>query len=250
MRALILAAGRGSRMGSLTDSKPKCLVELHYKPLLCYQVESLRAAGIDEIGIVTGYCKDKLTPFVQKYHLHTFTNPKWVDSNMVYSLLCAKDWLLQSQECIVSYSDIFYQVSAVRALRDNVCDMGILYDTHWLTLWKQRFAEPLSDAESFRMKNGILEEIGKRVDDIGLIQGQYMGLLRFSHKGLEHLFTLLDTLPNAQHIDCTSLLQLCIMQGLQIVCVPYKGIWGECDNQSDVALYERLYPHLTQIHTI
>src|SRR6185503_13206340 len=54
MRAIILAAGRGSRMGQLTAEIPKCLVQLGGKPLLEWQTGALRAAGIDRIAVVTG----------------------------------------------------------------------------------------------------------------------------------------------------------------------------------------------------
>ena len=55
MKAIILAAGRGSRMKELGDQLPKCLIELRGKPLLEYQLQTLRQAGIDEIALVTGY---------------------------------------------------------------------------------------------------------------------------------------------------------------------------------------------------
>ena len=55
MKAIILAAGRGSRMKNLTSDKPKCLVKLHGKPLLEWQLESMYKSGISEIAVVTGY---------------------------------------------------------------------------------------------------------------------------------------------------------------------------------------------------
>ena len=54
MKAIILAAGRGSRMKNLTDEIPKCMLEFRGKPLIEWQLASLRSAGINEIGIVTG----------------------------------------------------------------------------------------------------------------------------------------------------------------------------------------------------
>jgi choline kinase len=60
MRALILAAGRGSRIGTLGDERPKCLIELAGWPLLDRQVAALRRGGVDEIGIVRGYRADML----------------------------------------------------------------------------------------------------------------------------------------------------------------------------------------------
>ena len=55
MKAILLAAGRGSRMGSLTQDMPKCLTPLHGKPLLEWQLKALREAGCNSIGMVRGY---------------------------------------------------------------------------------------------------------------------------------------------------------------------------------------------------
>lgn len=55
MRAVILAAGRGSRMGALAVDRPKCLVELAHKPLIRRQIAALRSGGVPTIGIVRGY---------------------------------------------------------------------------------------------------------------------------------------------------------------------------------------------------
>ena len=102
MKAIILAAGRGSRMKELTAENHKCLVELRGKPLLEWQLLALREAGIGEIAIVTGYKRELLS----QYGLAEFHNPRWEKTNMVSSLACAERWL-QVGPCIVSYSDIF-----------------------------------------------------------------------------------------------------------------------------------------------
>ena len=102
MKAIILAAGRGSRMKHLTDTQPKCLVELNGKSLLDWQLKALRDAGITEIAIVTGYRRQLLV----NRGLIEFYNPRWAETNMVSSLACADEWLT-TEPCIVSYSDIF-----------------------------------------------------------------------------------------------------------------------------------------------
>ena len=149
MKAIILAAGRGSRMGGLTDTQPKGLVSLRGKPLLEWQLASLRAAGIHEIALVTGYRHEALSP----YGLPMFHNPDWRRTNMVTSLACAREWL-QAEACIVSYSDIFYEANAVRKLMDSDAALALTYDPDWLRLWQARFDCPLSDAETFRVSDG------------------------------------------------------------------------------------------------
>jgi len=89
MRALILAAGRGSRLGLHTEDRPKCLVELADKPLIRRQIEALRGGGVSTVGIVRGYLADRINIEDVTY----FENPRWAETNMVMSLAAAAPWL-------------------------------------------------------------------------------------------------------------------------------------------------------------
>ena len=64
--AIILAAGRGSRMRELTDTKPKCLLELAGRPLLHWQLDALRDAGVERIVLVRGYAAHTLVGLARK----------------------------------------------------------------------------------------------------------------------------------------------------------------------------------------
>ena len=130
MKAIILAAGRGSRMKTLTDDRPKCLVKLRGRTLLDWQLQALREAGITEIAIVTGYRRELFA----NRGLVEFHNPRWADTNMVSSLACANKWL-ELAPCIASYSDIFYDVSAVTSLITSQSSLAVTYDPNWLALW-------------------------------------------------------------------------------------------------------------------
>ena len=85
MKAIILAAGRGSRMKKLTDEGPKCLVKLRGKTLLDWQLDVFKNAGISQIAIVTGYKRQLLA----NRGLEEFYNDRWAETNMVSSLACA-----------------------------------------------------------------------------------------------------------------------------------------------------------------
>ena len=105
MKAVILAAGRGSRLGERTKDRPKCMCMLGGRTLLDRCLDSLEQAGIwrEETGIVTGYRSELFTvPGVTYFH-----NPHWERTNMFYSLTMAKDWL-EREDCIVCYSDIVF----------------------------------------------------------------------------------------------------------------------------------------------
>jgi choline kinase len=236
MKAIILAAGRGSRMKDLTEERPKCLIEVRGKALLDWQLEALHAAGINEIAIVTGYKRESLTG----RGLVEFHNARWVETNMVSSLACAQGWL-QSGPCIVSYSDIFYSSIAVQSLIDCHASLAVTYDPNWLELWTQRFGDPLLDAETFLLTTEhTLAEIGKKPKSVDEVQGQYMGLLRFTPEGWAEVLRIRSRLTPEQcdKMHMTSTLQKVIDAScVAILAVPYQGEWGEVDSVEDLAIY-------------
>lgn len=238
MKAIILAAGRGSRMENLTDERPKCLVELKGKALLDWQLESIRAAGIDEIAIVTGYKRELLAG----RGLKEFHNARWAETNMVSSLACADAWL-QAEPCIVSYSDIFYDSVAVQSLMACPASLAVTYDPNWLHLWTQRFGDPLLDAETFRLTSEqTLAEIGNKPKSIEEVQGQYMGLLRFTPEGWAEVTRIRSGLTSEERdkMHMTGTLQKVIeAQRVAISAVAYGGRWGEVDVKEDVDIYQR-----------
>jgi L-glutamine-phosphate cytidylyltransferase len=233
VKAIILAAGRGSRMKTLTDERPKCLVEFRGKPLLQWQVDALQKAGIEEIAIVSGYKREMLA----RWELTEFHNPQWAETQMVSSLVCAESWLKEGP-CIVSYSDIFYHSSAVQALMNSEARLAITFDPNWLRLWKDRFGDPLLDAETFCLNSdGTLAEIGNKPNAVEEVEGQYMGLLRFSPKGwheFEQIRKNLSPQESAQ-IHMTGMLQKIVEQGKEsIFAYPYTDPWGEFDTDEDL----------------
>lgn len=99
MKALILAGGLGSRLKYLTKDKPKCLVEVNGKPMLEYQLDALKANGIKDIIIATGYLGKKIEEFVKqdKFKDFNFTLVRkqkiGKGTNSGYSFWVAKDHL-------------------------------------------------------------------------------------------------------------------------------------------------------------
>lgn len=237
MKAIILAAGRGSRMKSLTEDKPKCLVELHGKSLLQWQLDALQGAGITDIAIVTGYKRELLT----NSGLVEFHNSRWAETNMVTSLVSAAEWL-ESEPCIVSYSDIFYRPSAVTALMNTNADLAVTYDDNWHQLWERRFGNPLLDAETFRLNNDrTLAEIGNKPKSVSEIEGQYMGLLRFSPVGWAEVMRIRATLSPEERdqMHMTGTLQNIVESGrLPISAIVYYESWGEVDSAEDLNAYQ------------
>jgi choline kinase len=236
---IILAAGRGSRMKGLTADHPKCLIELAGKPLLQWQLQALREAGITRTLVVRGYAAACI-----QGEFETTENSRWANTNMVSTLLCANQFADDVfskgvERLVVSYSDIVYHSEHVRKLL--LCDknIAITFDTQWEALWKLRFNDVLSDAETFRQENGLLQEIGGKPASLSEIQGQYMGLLAFDRSGWQTILGLGAALgDDLDKTDMTGFLRMLLGKSVPIGAVPVAGKWCEADNATDLRLYE------------
>jgi L-glutamine-phosphate cytidylyltransferase len=238
MRAVILAAGRGSRMGALAEDRPKCLVELAHQPLIRRQIAALRGGGVSTIGVVRGY----LGHMIDIKDVTYFENPHWAETNMVMSLRAAATWI-ESDSVVISYADIFFRHSIVRDLVASSGDLVVAYDRSWRSLWTRRFVDPLSDAETFRTDaSGNLIDIGQRTTRIDDVEGQYMGLLKFTPKAwrtVEAVLAVVDAKTRTA-MDMTTLLRALLGSGFPISTVGIAGQWGEIDSATDLELYEKM----------
>ena len=232
-KGLILAAGRGSRMGEATEKSHKCLTILKNRTLLDWQLSSLRKAGVIDITVVRGYRSELL-----KGDFNTAENSRWSETNMVSTLFCAPEFKIDT---VVSYSDIVYSDKHIEKLIKEEGDIVITADTKWLDLWSARFENPLEDAETFKTLGNTLIEIGENNSEIENIQAQYMGLLKFTPKGWNIAFNLFNSLEKKEQdkLDMTSFLSV-LMVHTEIRVVFVDGNWCEVDSYNDVETYERI----------
>lgn len=96
MRAILLAAGMGTRLRPLTLETPKSLIEVNGKPLLERQVEFLKEKGINEIIVVTGYLNEKFEYLKEKYGVKLVFNDKYDIYNNIYSMYLVREYLADS----------------------------------------------------------------------------------------------------------------------------------------------------------
>lgn len=224
-------------MGDATEDRPKCLTQLLGRSLLDWQLEALSRSGIEEVAAVTGYRHGDIDGRVEK----TFHNTRWARTNMVVSLTTAAEWLC-SEPVIVAYSDIVYRPHHVTALMGVDHPVAMTYDLDWLALWSLRFDDPLEDAETFRTDgHGGVTEIGRTAAHVSEIEGQFMGLLKFTPGGWQSVTDHLSQISNAEcdRLDMTSLLNGLLEKQIPIRGVPVSGGWCEVDNQIDATAYER-----------
>ncbi|HEC1563816.1 TPA: phosphocholine cytidylyltransferase family protein [Campylobacter upsaliensis] len=252
MKALILAAGFGSRLMPLTEFVPKTMVKYQGKALIEYEITALKEAGVSEIAVVGGYLAPVLREFVANLGINTFYENKNYDkTNMLMTLFCAREFmqkcLEEKQDLIISYADIVYFKESVAKLMETRADLAIVVDRAWRELWQKRFENPLDDAETLKMKEGKIKELGKKAKSYDEIEAQYIGLFKFSHTFLPKMISFYESLDRKALYDgkdfdnmyMTSFLQALIDKFDNALAVEINGGWCEIDFKSDLeVLYE------------
>ncbi len=168
--AVILAAGRGSRLGALTDSAPKCLAAVGGRSLIEHQLDALAAAGIDDVTVVTGYRARDVHRVVRR-RARFVHNPDWSRTNSLYSLWLAGDRILD--DVIVLNCDVLFHPAALTRLIEAGTNR-FLIDRHG----------GLGDEEMHVTLHGSrLLSMGKQIP-LDLVDGENVGMVRISHDTL------------------------------------------------------------------
>ncbi len=112
MKALILNSGLGSRMGVLTSEHPKCMTEISgHETILSRQLKQIASAGINEVVMTTGLFDSVLVNYCQSLELpihFTFVkNPVYAETNYIYSIYCARDYL--NDDIILMHGDLVFE---------------------------------------------------------------------------------------------------------------------------------------------
>ena len=247
MKAVILAAGRGTRLGPLAKDRPKCMTELRGKTLLSHQLDTYRQCGISDVTVVAGYKAEA----VKATGVPIIMNPDFAKTNMVASLFCARALMTGADDLIVSYGDIVFEervLAALIACADPVC---VTIDRKWRRYWEIRMDDPLGDAETLKMDGtGRILELGRKPGGYADIEGQYMGLFKVRADHVARLTRIYDDLYSHGTTDCdgrrvenmymTSFLRHLIDLGWRVQAVPVDGGWLEVDTAQDIETYRRM----------
>lgn len=239
MRAVILAAGSGRRMGKYGENMPKGMLPINGKPIIEWQIERLKEIGLSDIIIVTGY-KAETIKFSGVTYYH---NANYAATNMIETLMCAREAL--DTDVLISYADILYTKELARKTVDCTADIGVAVDNAWRDYWFLRYGSTEVDLETLSLSgDGRIKEIGKPVSSSDGIDSRYIGLLRFSRKGIDLALNLYDAKKNRNESwrqsgqpfnkgYMTDMLHELIMTGVSVHPVITEGGWLEFDTDSD-----------------
>lgn len=185
MKAIILAAGQGTRLKKYTENLPKGMLSFAGKTIIERQIELYRSHGVEKIIVVTGYAAEKIRyPGVTYYH-----NGDYAVTNMVESLLAARAEF--DDDVIVSYSDILFSGEMLEGMMGSGDDFAVAVDTDWERYWLKRYGRTDFDTESLVIGDGdCIRSLGLEDPDPGQIDARYVGLLKFSAEGLGKILRL------------------------------------------------------------
>jgi L-glutamine-phosphate cytidylyltransferase len=182
-------------------------------------------------------------------------NQRYAETNMVWTLFCAEDDL--EGDVLLCYGDIVYSREILQALLQSTADIAVAIDLDWESYWRARNEDPLADAETLKLApDGQILEIGQKPKSLAEIEGQYMGLMKFSAKGVQLLKKTFHDAKSAgtlrgkplEKAYMTDLLQAMIDLRYRLEAVPAHGGWVEVDTVSDL-LSAVTKERLSQIET-
>ena len=240
-KAIILAAGMGTRLRPMTQDLPKCMaIVLNGKTLLETQMETLQSCGIREIAVVRGYKAEKIIPPGIRYH----SNPQYQTTNILHSLFAAEQEL--DGEVLVSYSDIWYEEAVVKRLLRCEKEIALGVDIDWKEYYLGRKEHPIEEAENviFNSSNEVLK-IGKIGAGKEEVHGEFIGMMKLTRRGCEILKRhyhqakqLYDGKPfqraqSFRQAYLTDLLQEMADLGVPVHCEIIGSGWKEIDTIED-----------------
>lgn len=248
MQAIIIGAGRGSRLMPTTADTPKCFAEVGGRRILDWTLSAFAENGIDDVCFIGGYRIEKVR---EAYPQLTFRhNADWENNNILASLFHAEDCMHEAFICC--YSDILFTPECVSRVLDSDADISLVVDTDWLTRYEHRSEHPSGDAEKVTVAGGLVTRVHRNIAE-GEAHGEYIGMAKFSAAGASRLresyhrrrkefagkpYREAKTFEKAYLIH---LLQDMIEQGEPMAHVDTPGGYIEIDTQEDFDYARRVW---------
>ena len=239
-KALIIAAGLGSRLKKHTENLPKCMLDFGGKTLLQRQLDAYKKCGVKDISLIRGYKKEKINYKGIKY----FENQDYKNNNILNSIFYAEKII--NGNIIISYSDILFDSSVVERTLDSDHDISVVVDIDWRGYYVGRKDHPISEAENVIFNsNNEVEKIGKINTGNEVVHGEFIGMIKLSNRGTEifkeHFHRLKKIYWNKpfqranifQKAYLTDFIQELVDIGIKVHCVIIESGWKEIDTVED-----------------
>ena len=233
MKALILAAGLGSRLAPITNDIPKSLVPVNGKPILMKQIENLYANGITDITIISGYKADVLECAVHASYpeINIIYSMHYATTNNMYSAWLGRE-AMKGEGFIMMNADVFYDASVIEVLLKCPAENAIVTD----------IGNYLEESMKVIERYGRLVEISKTISKEDAL-GASIDVYKFSSQGATAFFDkcaeYIQTKKEEKKWSEVALND--ILGNVVFEACPLVGRWFEIDDHNDLAVAEKLF---------
>jgi choline kinase len=241
MKAIILAAGQGTRIRSVHGEHPKCLIEVDNTTILDHQLEALSMAGIDEVAIVVGYEKEQIITHVKSekrvvgQRVRFFESTAFGITNNIYSLWLALEWL-RGDSFIVLNADVVFDPEILSAAVHSSAAISMVVDP----LWRDETMKVIiEDDHVIQMSKKISREE---------FSGTYIGITVFSKSIQDRFFRTMNELISDGRVNgfFNVAVQKLADEGVRIGYTSTEGLaWAEIDDPLDLTFAQQnVFPQL------
>lgn len=246
MRAVILAAGQGTRIRLVHGQHPKCLIEVDEKTILDHQLEALSIAGVNEVAIVVGYEKEQIMSHVRstalacKRKVRFIENSFFATTNNIYSLWLALDWLhwLPSDSFMVLNADVIFDPEILIPAMQTAAPMSMIVDP----AWRDETMKVIIEGDRvMRMSKKISEKESS---------GTYIGITVFS-EAIQHTFVrkMSELISHGRVNEFFNVaVQELSDEGVHVGFTTTDGLpWAEIDDPLDLIFAQQnVFPQLAE----
>jgi choline kinase len=241
MKAVILAAGQGTRIRSVHGERPKCLIEVDDATILDHQLNALSKAGITDVAIVLGYEKEQIINHVMSKQLsgtqrvHFIENTAFAITNNIYSLWLALDWL-RGDSFIVLNADVLFDAEVLESAIRAKAPISMIVDP----LWRDETMKVIIHGDRvIQMSKKISRE---------QFSGTYIGITIFSKEIQARFFNKMKTVISAGRVNefFNVAVQELVDEGVHIGYASTNGLaWAEIDDPTDLSFAQQnVFPQL------
>jgi len=241
MKAVILAAGQGTRIRSVHGEHPKCLIEVENATILDHQLDALYKAGITDVTMVVGYEKEQIINHVRSrkrshvQRVHFIENPAFAITNNIYSLWLALEWLRGDSFVVLNADVIFDSEVLDRAVRTNA-PISMIVDPSWRD---ETMKVMIHGDRIIQMSKKIPRE---------QFSGTYIGITIFSREIQARFFRKMTTAISAGRVN--DFFNLAVQEladdGVHVGYTSTDGlVWVEIDDPTDLSFAQQnVFPQI------
>lgn len=241
MKAVILAAGQGTRIRSVHGEHPKCLIEVDNATILDHQLEALSKAGINDVAIVVGYEKQQIISHVMRrkvsngQRIHFIENPAFAITNNIYSLWLALEWI-RGDSFVVLNADVIFDADILDIAVRSQARISMIVDP----LWRDETMKVVIYGDRvMQMSKKISRE---------RFSGTYIGITIFSKAIQARFFHKMSALISTGRVNefFNIAVQELVNEGVHVGYTSTDGLaWAEIDDPTDLSFAQQnVFPQL------